>query len=268
MKFIVVDDERLAVENLIGTLLKINPSDNGVGFFDVESALGYIEANHVDVAFLDIEMSEMDGLALARKFTEVCPQINIIFVTGHSQYSLDAFKLHASGYLLKPVREQDLRRELANLRYPIKENQLRVRIQTFGNFQVFVDGKPLEFPRSRCKECLAYLVDRKGAMVALRELAAILWEDKLYDRTTQNNIHQIIFSMMQTLKEEGIQDIIIKHHKEIGINVNMVDCDYYRFLNKDSQIINTFTGEYMSNYSWAEFTVGELIRQQEVYQKI
>ena len=82
-------------------------------------------------------------------------RLSIIFVTGYSQYTMDALKLRVSGYLMKPVRTSDLRLELKNLRHPLPEFNCRVRIQTFGNFEVFVDGRPLKFPRKKCKECLA-----------------------------------------------------------------------------------------------------------------
>ena len=53
-------------------------------------------------------------------------------------------------------------------------------------------------------------------------------------------------------------DLILKNRQGILLNTKIVDCDYYRFLEGDTRAINSFTGQYMSAYSWAEFTVGYL----------
>lgn len=181
----VVDDEELAVESLVKVLHKELPSGEIITFLKPMEAFDYLAGHAVDIAFLDIEMGAFSGLSLAKKCKDLCPQVNIIFVTGFSAYSMEALKLHVSGYLMKPVRAEELRVELANLRHPLPLTGKRVRIQTFGNFEVFVEGKPLKVQRSKCKECLAYLVDRKGAGVSYMQLTDILWEGKAIDRSAQ-----------------------------------------------------------------------------------
>ncbi|HKM28794.1 MAG TPA: response regulator [Anaerovoracaceae bacterium] len=104
MKAIIVDDEKLAVENLEGKLHKIERITEVHGFTDPEEALEYVKANLVDVAFLDISMQQMLGLVLAAKIREIRQECAIIFVTGYSEYAVDAFRMHVEGYLLKPVR--------------------------------------------------------------------------------------------------------------------------------------------------------------------
>lgn len=259
INIITVDDEQLALDNITNLLSSIVPEANITSFQKAEDALAYLVNNRVDIAFLDIKIGDLDGIYLAKKCKEIYPYINIIFVTGYDQYAMEALKLHASGYLLKPVRKKDVLQELDNLRKPIKPaTNKRVRILTFGNFEIFVDNKPLHFPMARCKESLAYLIDRKGAFITTGELAGILWEDKPYDKTVQNNTHRVISDMLRTLKEAGIRDIIIKRRREMSIVIEKVDCDYYAFLNGDVTRINMFRGEYMSNYSWAEFTLSNI----------
>ena len=93
------------------------------------------------------------------------------------------------------------------------------------------------------------------------ELAAMLWEDGEYDRTKQKNLQVYIASLVKTLVGVGINDLILKNRQGILVNTRIVDCDYYRFLEGDVRAINSFTGQYMSAYSWAEFTVGYLENQ-------
>ena len=268
MNMIVVDDEALIVDNLLGLLKKIEPEATLSGFTESDDAFCYLREHQVDIAFLDIEMGECSGIELARKCKELGPNVNIIFVSGYSEYTMDAFKLHASGYIMKPVRELDLRSELKNLRHPLADKaRHKVRIQTFGNFEIFVDEKPLPFPRSKCLECLAYLVDRKGARVTTRELASILWEERPYDRAVQNNVHRIISDLMKSLRQVGADDIIVKGHREISIDPNKVDCEYFKLIDGDVSQLHKYQGEYMNNFSWPVFTLTGLAQIEETYNK-
>jgi transketolase len=93
------------------------------------------------------------------------------------------------------------------------------------------------------------------------ELAAVLWEDEEYDRTKQKNLQVYIASLVKTLHSVEVKDLILRNRQGILVNTKIVDCDYYRFLEGDTRAINSFTGQYMSAYSWAEFTVGYLENQ-------
>ena len=197
MKIIIVDDEEPAVKTLIKIINKIKPEIEVNGFTSPTKALEFLQRNPADVVFLDIEMYGLNGIELAKKFKDECHNINIIFVTGYSEYALEAVSLRASGYLLKPVSEEKIIEELENLRNPIeKGSNHRIRVQTFGNFEIFVDHEPVTFRRSKSKEILAYLVDKKGTSVTNAELAAVLFEEKEYDRSLQKQM-QVYISKLE-----------------------------------------------------------------------
>ena len=104
---ITVDDERPMLTALTKSVLA-SPDITSVEEFSTCSAALEWSRNHpVDIAFLDISMRGMGGLALAESITEIRPNCKIIFCTGFSQYAVDAFRLHVSGYLLKPVTAED-----------------------------------------------------------------------------------------------------------------------------------------------------------------
>jgi len=213
----------------------------------------------MDVAFLDIHMPGRDGVELARELKTINPRINIIFATGFSNFMKEGFDMHASGYLLKPITAEAVKREMDNLRNPVEwDTGKRVRVITFGNFEVYVDNVPVKFERKQSKEILAYLIDKRGTSVTYAELAAVLWEDGEYDRTQQKNLQVYIASLAKSLNNAGVKDLILKNRSGILVNTTLVDCDYYRFLDGDVRAINSFTGQYMSAYSWAEFTTGYL----------
>lgn len=259
MEIIVVDDERLVLENIVKVIRKVVPHAIVHGFVCPDEAILCLRENKIDIAFLDIEIGGVNGIDFSQRCKMLCPEMNVIFVTAYNKYAIEAFRLHASGYLMKPVMEEDIQAELENLRKPILlHGGKKVEIQTFGNFEIFVNNVPLHFPMAKCKECLAYLIDRKGALITTGEIAGVLWEDRPYSKVVQNNTHKVISDLMKTLKAANVEDIVIKSRREIGININNVDCDYYSFLNGEIPYINSFRGEYMSNYSWAEFTLSTI----------
>lgn len=258
MKIIVADDEKIALQTLAELIEELYPESEVKGFRKSSEVIKYAENNKADVAFLDIDMRGTSGIDLAKSLKEIQPKINIIFVTGYSEYMGDAFAIHASGYVLKPPTKEKIQLEIDNLRNPIEEKSLHVKIQTFGNFEVFVDGKPLEIKLSKSKELLAYLVDRKGAGVSTVEIASILWEDKEYTRSLKNQVQTVVRKLFEALEEAQAQDILIKKWNSLALDVEKVTCDYYEFLKGNIKYINLFMGEYMTNYSWAEFTTGYL----------
>ena len=262
MNILAVDDEYFALELMKSALDEVASGANVYPCRDVESALDVARGQRIDVAFLDIHMPGKNGVELARELKLINPKVNIVFATGYSEYMKAGIDLRMSGYVLKPVSPAAIREELENLRHPIEwDKEKRIKILTFGNFDVFVDGQPLKFERKQAKEILAYLVDKRGTSVTYPDLAAMLWEDEEYDRTKQKNLQVYVASLVKTLHSVDVKDLILKSRQGILVNTKIVDCDYYRFLEGDTRAINSFTGQYMSAYSWAEFTVGYLENQ-------
>ncbi len=262
MNILIVDDEQLSIDALARIIRELFPKSGLCSFLSPRKALDFLMENPVDVILLDIEMCGMNGMELATRLKTLRPQSNIIFVTGYAQYALDAYAVHASGYLLKPVVREDVAREFANLRYPLKEEP-RIRIQCFGNFEIFIDGMPVMFKRAKAKELLAYLVDRQGASSSAAELTAVLWEDREYTRSQRSYFQTVVSDMLATLKRYGAEHIIIKTHNSIAVDPSQFDCDFYRFLKDDINTARPFLGEYMSNYSWAEMTAELFIKKKE-----
>lgn len=258
MNIIAVDDEYHALKILERSISQAAPGNPVSGFKSAEEALEYAAEHPVDVAFLDIKMRGMHGLALAKELKKLRPEINIVFVTGYSEYAVDAYRLHASGYVTKPVSAESVRLELENLRNPPGPADSGIRIRTFGNFQITVDGEPVLFKRSKSKEILAYLVDRCGAGVTNKGLASVLWEDDPYTRSHQHQIQNNIAAMIADLTSAGAGEIIIRKYNHLAVDPDKVDCDLFRLRNGDPQALNDYMGEYMAEYSWAEPTAALL----------
>ena len=259
MTILAVDDDRRALNTLVQAIQNAMPEASVEGFGSVGDSLDFAKANKVDVAFLDIQMPEMNGLQFAMSLKEIDPKTNIVFVTGYSQYALAAMELHPSGYIVKPATKEKVELELNNLRYPVlRETDKRVQVQTFGNFEVFVDGTPLKFVSARSKELFAYLVDRRGTSATPVEIAAVLWEDKPYDRSLRSKIQAAISEMMRSFKEYNLDGVINKSWNQLSVDKVKIKCDYYDLLDMIPAAINAYCGEYMANYSWAEMTAAAI----------
>lgn len=258
MKVLCVDDEVGALNLLTSAVKRVLPEAEIYSTDKPTDAIEYAERNIPDIAFLDVQMPQISGLEMAKILKRVNPEINIIFATGFDDYSLDAISLRASGYLMKPISVTDVKREIDNLRNPIVDGKRhKIEIQTFGRFEIFANGKPVEFLRKPSKELLAYLVDIKGAVADTRELFAVLFEDSSYTRSMQSYMSIIIKQLTESLKKAGIENILIKSKNGYSIDVKAVYCDSYEYLNGNPQAINSFFGEYMSQYSWAEESIGK-----------
>lgn len=262
MKTLIVDDMQLATEALQQIMQTIDPTGEHTTMQRAADAMEYIERNVPDVAFLDIEMPGTNGLTLARHIRErSCGITNIVFVTGHAEYALDAHSLFASGYLLKPTTERSVRQVLENLRHPVATgHDGRLYVQCFGDFEVFKNGKPLHFGRSKAKEMLAYLIDRRGAVCTSGELMSVLWEDRENSLSLQNQLRNVLAELKRSLAAVGEEGLLLRRANKLAVDCGRVECDYYDFLRGDTRAINSYRGEYMSQYSWAEMTNGTLDR--------
>ena len=274
MTVVAVDDEEISLMCLEAVLDSMDDVDKVLTFSNAEDTIDYFKTGKADAAFLDIQLylsgGTLNGLMLAAKIKELCPDCHVVFVTSCPEYAVDAFKLHVSGYIVKPVTREAARKELdyiimekraaSNARGFIeeKEEEPKVRVQCFGNFEVFWKNKPVVFQLSKAKELFAYLVHRKGASVSMAELAAVLFEDKEDGLSVQSQIRNLVASMRKTFSSLGCPDLFNKSRGYISIKTDLTDCDYYSFMNGDSDAINEYSGEYMAQYSWAEFTVGYL----------
>ncbi|MBQ9030953.1 MAG: response regulator [Parasporobacterium sp.] len=164
MKAVCIDDEPLAVEYTLGQCASLSEISEAKGFTDAFAALDWIKDHPVDLVILDINMPHMDGITLAARIKQLCPQAAILFLTAYKEFAFDAYVVHPAGYLLKPV---SLERLAAEVRYVCGEKSVaatdHIRIKTFGYFDVYVDGRPVSFKLAKAKEILAYLVDKQGS---------------------------------------------------------------------------------------------------------
>ncbi len=253
MKILVADDEQYALDNMVKVIREVKEDADIIAFNEPEDVVEYIKDNSIDVAFLDIEMGSMTGIEVAKQIKMYYPKVNIVFVTAYDQYMAQAIQLRMSGYVEKPATKEKIRIELEDLKYPVQSiDSGKIVVRCFGNFEVFVDGKILDFEKAKTKEMLAYLIDRHGSSVTTGELRSILWEDATTDVNTRSYLSKTKKDLVATLKKAGIRDIFIETRGKYSIDTSKITCDYYNYLDDIPEGVRAYNGEYMSQYSWGE----------------
>lgn len=252
MKVICVDDEQPVLDNFKRKVKDISEIESLHLFLSGQEALEWAAEHPVDTAFLDIEMADINGIELAKKLRQTDENIRIVFVTAYGQYALEAFGVDAIGYLLKPYSREDIRKELNKAIRMRPLPKKRVEIQTIPNFSVLVDGNVLSFGRTKSEELLALLVDRGTAGLTVGEAIACLWPGRPSDENTQTLYRVTFHRLMEALRDAGVEHIISAEGRTKYILRDQVDCDLYRILDGNEEMIQNYGGEYLKEYSWAE----------------
>ncbi|WP_276355739.1 response regulator [Cohnella caldifontis] len=212
MRAIVVDDELLVAEQIDRML--VNAGVKVLGrCVNPHEALGMAKALQPDVLFLDIEMPELSGLEIAERVYADKLDMEVVFITAYNQYALDAFRVNALDYLLKPVMEEDLQRSLERVgirrQYrggTVNSGGQRSPIASlFGKFALYLDGgpEPVRWVTSKCAELLAYmLLQPSEKEVSKWELIEALWPVQHAEKAGIN-LRSTVSRINKTLRDCG-----------------------------------------------------------------
>lgn len=244
MRILVVDDEPLVLEDSVKTIKKACPGA------DIVTAGSYMEAlevakSKIDVAFLDIEMPGKKGTELAAQLQQINGQINIIFLTAFPQYALEAYRLLASAYLLKPINLKEVQKVMAALRYEVKE---QMTAHCFGIFSVYYNGQEVSFRREKEKELLAYLVARNGESASGDEICKALWPEDTIAK--KDYFWKVLSDLRKDLEIIGASNVLVCGRNSYYLDKSLVTSDYFHYLDG---LVDSWNEEFMSQYSgWAE----------------
>ena len=155
MRVIIMDDEA-PVLRLTKHVLESFTDVQIIGeYTDSSTGLQAIREMQPDICFLDIEMPGLNGIEVAKGLID--SNVHVVFVTAYEQYAIQAFKVNAVDYILKPISRQEVERVLHKLRPQIEPVELQPEIndlviEFFGEFQVLHKGVPLEWPTEKAAD--------------------------------------------------------------------------------------------------------------------
>lgn len=230
IRAVVVDDERPSLQKLEKML-----SDSGLAevagvFAEPLEALAFLKENKADAVFLDIEMPDMDGIELASRILDLQGNTAVVFVTAYNQYAIEAFRLNAIDYLVKPVPAARLRESLCRIagEKRIPENNGGLTVRCFGKFTAAAGTEEVKFRTEKAEELLAFLIDHGGGFVSRGRIIDSLWEDFDGDRalihfnTTLHNVKKALLSY-------GLRISILYDRGSYRLDAGKIDCDYFKF---------------------------------------
>ncbi len=259
MTILAVEKDKRSLTKLSKVLSTLRPEAELICLESTPAALAAARNKEIDVAFLEVDMVGMSGMLLGQYLKEIYPSVNLIFLTKDRADAFEAMAIRASGCVLMPVSEKSVETELSELRNSMEQKgRSRVFAQTFGNFEFFVDGLPLAFKYTRTKEILAILINNRGAQTTNGEIIASLWEDDGDPEKKMSYLSNLRQDLQNTLTRLQLKDIILKQRGSLAIAANRIECDLYEWLDKKKQSKYQYMGDYMNQYSWAEFVHAEL----------
>lgn len=283
----IVDDEMPALEELKYYLCKY-PEVHVIGMYNNSlEAFKAIKSEKPDLIFLDIDMPYINGMEFALKIQDVNIMTEIVFVTAHDEFSLQAFEVNALDYILKPLSDERFKKTMTRVidrceskKNPDNTNEA-IYIKCFGSFEVIKKGKMkndmLKWRTAKTKELFLYLLYKHDKTVTKNELMDVLFEG-FEEKKAQNNLYVTMFYLRKSLEEFSTREISIKENYGISVSPGMCDyIDFMRFLEDNPQsfdedklkecenMLEKYKGLYLEeeDYFWAIETREYLDRKYE-----
>ncbi len=268
IRVVIVDDEPLVL-NLLKKRLKDRGDIDIIGeFTDSEEALEKIPGLEPDIAFLDVEMPEMDGIELASKLQRRNIDMDIVFVTAYEQYAVEAFKLNALHYILKPVDDTGVTEVLRRMSKKSKpqgnERYKNSRIQLFGDVVILnQSGEKVNWVTAKAKELFVLLLIHQKKGVNKWHIIEHLWPDSDSEKAHQN-LYTTVFRLKRSLKEAGMEVDIENNDGHYRIILRNTNCDWCQFqsfvvrkpefndktVKEYEKIISLYTADLLESCGW------------------
>lgn len=289
MRAIIVDDEPLVLQRLEKMLKELQIFKDIACFNDYESLNFYNKRHTIDVAFLDIEMPEKNGIMLARELQSKHKNLKIVFITGHDRYAVEAFEIYALDYIMKPITRERLNNTIQRLMKNMtieKTNSSTIEtsiLNCLGELH-YVDYKknkkiPLEKWRTKkVKELFLFLVHNRNKVINRDTLIELLWSNIDLEQA-RVNLHSTIYQIRRTILayEMNINITRVNGGYKLDLQNILIDVDLFEqtaatlpkeicsdTLDKYISFLSLYTGDYLINmdYWWSE---GERTRLQNLY---
>ena len=279
IRAIIVDDEQPSLNKLEKLLNNSGMTKVGGRFTEPMKALEFLKENKVDVVFLDIEMPDMNGIELASCIIDLQRNVAVVFVTAYNQYAVEAFRLNALDYLLKPISAERLSETLHRITEKgslnIHPGELQVRC--YGRFCASIGEEEIKFRTEKAEELLAFLINCRSGFISRSKILDSLWADFDGDRA-MIHFNTTLHYVKKALLLSGIEISIQYDHGSYRINMDNLYCDYLQFctfaentgiIGRDNileceEALALYAGEYLSGWDY-EWVAGKRLLLEEKF---
>ncbi|MBZ9688533.1 response regulator [Clostridium estertheticum] len=240
MKVILVDDEKSMLLIMKKMISKVPEIEIAGAFQSSAQAYKFIKENRVDIAFIDIKMPEESGLDLARRIVSEFERIDIVFLTSHKEYALEAFDVHAVDYIVKPVSQERLEHTIKRIKerliFPLPYSyggaSVKLSVYCLGGLDIRgVDGGSVKLTSSKSLELLAYLLLNKGEFVSKwRVIEDVFGEMSPHNAETYLNT--TIYKLRKALLHHEMKSAVISVNESYRIDIKDIYIDFIDFDNR------------------------------------
>lgn len=233
MRTILIEDEPFLL-HMMERFIHEEPAFDWMGSFtDPMEALDYLNTQEIDLIFLDIEMPQINGIELAKRLPA---QTQVVFTTAHRHYAVEAFDLHATHYLLKPITSQMIRDLVPRVtsRYEATHRTKPTRsctIQCFDHFSVTTsNGEFIKWPTQKTEELFAYMLFHQNQVMNKWLIAEALYPNTDDPQRALHNVYNLVYRLKKTLTEYQMDASVQTMNNGYSLHLDTCRCDYYEWL--------------------------------------
>ncbi|MFC3803497.1 response regulator [Cohnella sp. GCM10012308] len=249
MRAIIIDDEQPAIDLLRILLASDGRTEVVATFRRPSEALERLGELAPDVIFLDVHMPSMSGLELAERLFARYPglEADIVFVTGYGHYAIEAFRLNAINYLLKPADEERVRQTVDRVlkrisrarphlqnnpagEKPVPEPQDEYTVvKGLGGFKIDSrNSAPIKWRTAKCEELIAFLALYSDQPMSKWEIIEQLWPDLDVDKAL-TMLHTTVYQSRKALKASGLHADLLFSSGKYRLSWSGEPADFKRF---------------------------------------
>lgn len=261
-------ENELNSQNIFSNAIKEIPEYSNTTIFNsISHTKESARENLFDMIIINVEIPNVDISELFKELKHINKDMVIVFAVESFSALTNFLYLYPDYYILKPFTKHSLQeilwRAKCLLRKPTDLNVLKV--VTFGQFEVFYNSRPLSFNGKKTKELFALLINKHGQILKSEEAFSCLYEGKEYNRSNMSAYYKIVKRLHDYLASIGLSDVLKIQNGSLYLNCENIQCDYFDFLKRNRNAIESFVGIYMSDYWWGEDTIGTLLQLKDNY---
>ncbi|WP_138756228.1 response regulator [Paenibacillus sinopodophylli] len=293
MKVILIDDEPVMHLIMRKMLVKYPELQVAGTFADTHAASSFLDSNSdVELAFVDISMPGDSGLTFAAKLDEAGCKTQIVFVTSHKDYALEAFELSVLDYLVKPVTQERLERTVNRALESRKTVQLpqpadaatpsssRISVATLGDFFVRNETGRVKWISSKSAELFAYLLLNRGKWISRSRLITDIFAG-MASMNAEKYLNTTVYQLRKSLEPIGLREAIRSENDGYALELEGAVIDYEEFerqvdklgsIHADNveealAVERLYTGDLFGSkaYVWAIYETDQLAERYSVF---
>lgn len=253
---VAIDQEQEALDMVQTCAQNLEGAEYLGGYTDFSEGINYLCKNKAELVLIGAELKEVRQNKLEDGLEELFYVPALAFMSDKTDYAYEAWKTEALDYILKPMTKERLRRVIERAKYyrlfrMLEEKKgpcgRNIYIKCFPAFDIFIDGKIVQFSYGKVKELLAFLVYQQGNWCSIDQIVLYVLENQ-EEKNAKEYYRTLMYRLKQRLESYGIRHILETGYGRARINPRYFVCEYYEYLKGKHEL---FQGTFLGAYGWA-----------------